>query len=167
MLKLSFDLAGQYIDLGDPLDLVSEEFHADCSIRGCCRKDLHHIPADTEGTTLEIHLIPVILNVDQCPQDLIPIPLHTRPQRYHHLLKVLRLTQTIDAGYTGDDDHISPLNERRRCRQTQLIDLIIDRRILCYISIAGRHIRLRLIIIVIRNKIFHRIFRKELLHLSI
>ena len=110
MLKLSFDLASQYIDLCDPLDLVSEEFHANCSIRGCRRKDLHHIPADTEGTTFEIHLIPVILNVDQCPQDLIPIPLHARPQRYHHLLKILRLTQSIDAGYTGDDDHIPPFD---------------------------------------------------------
>ena len=48
----------------------------------------------------------------------------------------------------------------------QLINLIVNRSILLDISIRLRNIRLRLIIIVIRNKIFHRILREERLQLT-
>ena len=49
----------------------------------------------------------------------------------------------------------------------QLVDLVIDRRILLNIGIRRRHIRLRLIVIVIGNKVFYCIIRKKLLHLPI
>ena len=49
----------------------------------------------------------------------------------------------------------------------QLIDLVIDGRILFYISIRRGHICLRLVIIVVGYKIFHRILGKKFLELAV
>ena len=49
----------------------------------------------------------------------------------------------------------------------QLIDLIVDRGILLNIGIRRRHIRLRLIVIIIGDKVLHRIVREKLFHLRI
>ena len=45
----------------------------------------------------------------------------------------------------------------------QLVDLVVDRGVLFDIGIALRDIRLRLVIIIVTNKIFYRILRKEFL----
>ena len=50
---------------------------------------------------------------------------------------------------------------------TQLFYLLIYIRILFYIRISRRHIRLRLVIIVITYKVFHCILRKELFKLTV
>ena len=67
------DLAGEHIDLDDPVDLVPEKLHPNRRIRFVGRNDLHHIAAHPERTPLEIHVIAVILNVDQLPQHLVPV----------------------------------------------------------------------------------------------
>ena len=149
MLQFSLNLSREHVDLGNPVNLIAEKFHPDCGIGLIGRNNLHHIPAHPESASLKVHLIPVILDVDKLPDDLIPVLLHTRPQRYHHFLKILRLTQTIDTGHTGDNNYIPPLNECRRGRQAQLVNLVINRRILGNIRIAGGHIRLRLVIIIV------------------
>ena len=167
MLQLSLDLSCEHVDLGNPVDLISEKFHPHSGIGFIGRNNLHHISAHPEGTSFKIHLVPVILDVDELPDDLVPVLLHTRTQGYHHFLKILRLTQAIDTGHTGDDNHVPPLNEGRRRRQAQLINLVIDRRIFGNIGIAGGHISLWLVIIIIGNKIFHCILRKEFLHFPV
>ena len=115
MLQLSLDLSCEHVDLGNPVDLIPEKFHPHSGIGFIGRNNFHHISAHPEGASFEIHLVPVILDVDELPDDLVPVLLHTRTQGYHHLLKVLRLTQAIDTGHTGNDNHIPPLNEGRRC----------------------------------------------------
>ncbi len=49
----------------------------------------------------------------------------------------------------------------------QIIDFIIYGRIFFNIRIRGRHVGFRLIIIIITDEIFHRIFRKELFEFCI
>ena len=44
----------------------------------------------------------------------------------------------------------------------QPVNFLVDSRILFNLSIRVRNIRFRLIVVIIRNKILHRILRKEL-----
>ena len=60
---------------------------------------LYDIALHTESSSREIHLIPCVLNINQLPDQFIPVLLHTRAEREHHVLIFFRITQTIDAGY--------------------------------------------------------------------
>ena len=155
MFQTALDLPGQYINLRDPVNLIAEKFYPDRRIAIVCRKNLHCITAHPECTTVKIHVISCVLDIDQCTDDLISVLLHSRTQRNHHSKVVLRAAQTIDTGNRGDHDHIFTLYKCRRGRQAQFINLLIDCRILGNISVRLWHICLRLIIIVIGDKIFH------------
>ena len=116
---------------------------------------------------MKIQIISRVLDIDQCTDNLISVFLHSRTQRNHHSKVVLRAAQSIDTGNRGDHDHIFALYECRRGRQTQFINLLINRRILGNISVRLWYISLRLIIIVIGDKVFHCILREELLELTV
>ena len=149
MLEPALNLAGQHINLRYAINLIPEKLHADRRIAIVCREYLKHIPADPERAAMKIHLISRVLNIDQRTDDLVPVLLHARAQRYHHAKVILRAAQTIDTGNRCHNDHISPLHKRSRGRQAQFIYLLIDCRVFCDIGIRLRHIRLRLIIIIV------------------
>ena len=167
MFQTALDLPGQHIDLRNPVNLISEKFYPDRRIAVVCRKNLHCITTHPECTTVKIHVISCVLDIDQCTDDLISVLLHSRTQRNHHSKVVLRAAQTIDTGNRGDHDHIFTLYKCCRGRQAQFINLLIDRRILGNISVRLWHICLRLIIIVIGDKVFHCILREKFLELTV
>ena len=98
---------------------------------------------------------------------MIPVLPGTVPDGDRHVRIFLRFTETVNAGNRGDDDDIITLVQGSHRRAAQLIDLVIDIRILLDVGIRRREIRLRLIIIIVGNEILDRIFREELLHLGI
>ena len=167
MLQAVLDLAGQHIDLHNAVDLISEELHADRRLPTVCRKDLQDISMHPEGTTVKIHIVSCVLDINKLADHIITIPLHTRTQRHHHSQEVFRAAQAVNTGNRGNHHHIPPFHQRRCRRQTQLVNLLIDRRIFRNVSVRRRNIRLRLIVIVIGNEILDRIFREEFLHLPI
>src|SRR4051812_41439439 len=54
-----------------------------------------------------------------------------------------------------------PLEKRTRRAHSQAIDLLVDRRFFFYVQIGGGNVRLRLVVVVIRNKILDRVLGKE------
>ena len=167
MFQTALDFPCQHIDLGDPVNLISEKFYPDRRIAVVCRKNLYRVTAHPECATVKIHVISRVLDIDQCTDDLISVLLHSRTQRNHHSKVVLRAAQTIDTGNRGDHDHIFTLYKCCRGRQAQFINLLIDRRILGNISVRLWHICLRLIIIVIGDKVLHCILREKFLELTV
>ena len=101
------------------------------------------------------------------PNQLIPVFFHPRSQGKHHALVFFRISQTIDTGNRRYDNHVFSLNQSRCGTVPHLINLVINRRILRNICVRGRHIGLRLIIIIIRHKILNRIVRKKRLELAV
>ena len=109
MALFIFNLAGQHINLRDPLDLIPKKFHTNRPVCGIGRKNFKHISLHPEGTSMKIHFIPCILNVDQLPYDLIPVFFHSRTQRDHHIKELLGSAQTINAGYRRNHNYIPSL----------------------------------------------------------
>ena len=167
MFQLCLHLSGQRLDLHDPVHLVPEELDPVRLTSGVCRKYFQHISSHTETSSFKIHLISCILDIDQFVDHFISVFFHSRAQRDHHVLIIDRASQTIDTRYRSYNDHIIPLRKGRCRRMAQLIDLIVDRGVLFNISIRRRHIGLRLIVVVIGYKVFHRIIWEKLLHLRI
>ena len=85
MLQSALDLSGQDINLCNAVNLISEELDPYRRIAIVCRKDLQGISPDTERTAVKIHIISGVLDIHQCPDHIIPVPLLSRAQRYHHV----------------------------------------------------------------------------------
>ena len=51
--------------------------------------------------------------------------------------------------------------------QTQFLNLVVNGQILLNICVCGRNVGLRLVVIVVGDKIFHCIFREKLLELAV
>jgi len=106
------------IQFRDTIDLIPKKFHTIGIIRGIRRNDLQHITTHPKSTTGKIHVVAHILHIYQLSDHLIPILLIPRPQGNHHILVVIRATNTIDAGYRRYDNDIAPLCQGCRSRQT-------------------------------------------------
>ena len=88
-------------------------------------------------------------------------------QVQNHAVVIYRIADTVDCRHRRHDNHILPLQQRFGGREAHLLDLIVDAGILLDIHIARRYVSLGLVIIVVGNKIFHRVFRKEIAQLRI
>ena len=121
----------------------------------------------TKRTTLKIHLVARVLHVNESLDHIITVNLHSGTQGNHHVHIVIRTTNAIDTGDRCHDDDIFSLRQCCRGRKAQLINFIIDRRIFRNISVRLWHIRFRLIIIIVGNKILDGILREKFFHFSV
>ena len=158
--------SGDGLELADAVDLVAEKLHPDGLVLIVGGIDLHRIPPDPEHVPLKGDIVALIAALHQAGQQLVPVPLGAHPQRHHHLGKVIRLSQAIDAGDGGHHDHVPPLQQGAGGGEPQTVDLIVGGGILGDIGIRVGDIGLRLIVIVIRNEIFHRVVGEKLLELG-
>lgn len=109
MLSFCFDLAGQGVDLSDTVNFVSEELHPNCKFAFFGRKNLQYITAYPESSPVKVHIIAVILDINQLPDHIIPVFLHSGAKGDNHILVIIGTADSIDTGYTGNDDNILPL----------------------------------------------------------
>ena len=65
-------LAGERVELDDALDLVAPELdaHGDIFVG---REDLERVAAHAEGAAQEVHVVAVVLDVDQVAQQLVAL----------------------------------------------------------------------------------------------
>ena len=156
---------GDIVDLRDFLDLVAPEFHANRIVR-IGRKHIERIATHAERTALQFVIIAVILNVDELSNKLVAILLDLFIQEHRHTRIIHRRTNTIDAGNRGNNDYITTGKKLGGCCMTQFLHFLINGGILFDKGIRGRHIRFRLIVIVVTDKIHHRIVWEKFLQLG-
>ena len=118
MVQFRVDLPCERLHLCDPVNLISEKFDADQIVSSLCRVHFHHISPDTECGTLDIHIIAVVLNVDQFPEHFISVLHHAGAQRYDQILILVRTSQTVNAGHAGYHYDISAFRQGCSRRQT-------------------------------------------------
>ena len=150
------------IDFGNAVDLVAEEFHADGTPRPVGGIDLHGVAADAEVVAGEVDVVALIADVHELAHQLFPRLFHARAQGDDHVLVVDRVAQTVDAGNRGEHDHVSPLEEGGCRTVAQALDLVIDGGVLFNIRVRVGDVCLRLIVIIVGNEVFHRVFREKL-----
>ena len=163
MVQYPVHRTGEGVKVGDPVDLIPEELHPDGVVLIVGGVDLHRVPPHPEAVPLKGHVIPLVAVLHQTAQQLVPVPLRPLTQRDHHLGEVIRLAQAVNAGHGGHHDHVPPLQQGAGSGQPQAVDLIIGRCVLGNIGIRMRDIGLRLVVIVVGDKILHGVVREKLL----
>ena len=80
---------------------------------------------------------------------------------------IFRIAEVVDAGDRRDDDDVVAADQSLSSRVAQPVDFLVYLRILLYIGVGVGDICLRLVVVIVGNKIMHRILRKELLEFFI
>ena len=136
VVALGDQLAGQRVDLGDPLDLVAEELDPDDPIvRG--RHELEGVAADPEPGPLERLVVALVLEVDEVAQDGVAPVLAAPPQAQDGRAVVDRRAEAVDAADAGDDDHVAALEQGVGRRVAELVDLVVAARVLLDVRVAS------------------------------
>ena len=76
------------------------------------------------------------------------------------------VTQAVNTGDGGDNNGIGALQHRKGRAVAQLVYLVVYRAVLFNIGIGRRDIRLRLIIVIIGDKVFNGVFGEKFLQLG-
>ncbi len=155
-------VAGHRMELGDALDLVAEELYTDGPVLVIGRVQLHRVAPDPEHVAFKGDVVALVPVLHQAAQQLVPLQGHPRAQGDHHPGKVVRLAQTVDAAHRRHHDHIPPLQQGAGGRQPQPVDLLVGGGVLFDVGIRMGDVRLRLIVVVIADKVLHGVVREEL-----
>src|SRR5262249_10928628 len=119
----------QRVEPPDCIDFVTEKFESDRFLVGTRRINLDHVAAHTEPAAPEIDVIALVKHVDQTPEHSFAINVLAAFHREQHLFVVFRRRDSVDARYARYDDYIASRKQRTGSRESQPLDLFVDRRI--------------------------------------
>ena len=159
--------ARQRVEQLDRFDLVVEHFQAHGQFRMLGGEDVDGIAAHAEGAAAEVDLVARVLHLDQARDDVALADSVFYAQRQNHLVVFVRVTDTVDGRDGGDDDDVAPLHQRLGARQTHLLDMFVDRRVLFDEQVALRHVGFGLVVIVVADEVFDRILREKVAELAV
>ena len=162
MIHIPLRHAGNSIDLGNAVYFITEELNTDGTACPVGRINLQCISANPELITGEIHVITLIADLRKLSKHMIHGILLSHTKGDHHTLIIDRVTQTVQAADRRNHNYIPTLKKCGGCAVTQTVDLLINGRILLDIGIRVGNICFRLIIIIVGDKILHRVIGEKL-----
>ena len=164
VVDLAQVLAGDDVDAADALDVVAEELdpYRVLLVRGV---HLDRVAPHAELATHEVHVVPLVLHVDQLREDvaLVVAGAHLQPEDL--ALVLLRRAQAVDARHRRHDDDVAPGQEARGRRVAQAVDLVVDRRVLLDVGVARREVCLGLVVVVVGDEVLDPVLGEELAEL--
>jgi len=166
-LELSHHLAAQRVDFVKRLDLVAEELDPDCAVFLVGWKDFDGVAAHTEGSAMEVVIVALVLDIDQFAQDTVALGALTLFEKDHQLEIDLGLAEAVDTRDGGDYKDVVSLKQGLGRGMAQLVDFVVDARVLLDIRVGGRNVGLGLIVVVVGDEIADRVVRKQALELVV
>ena len=157
-------LAGQRVEVLDPLHLVAEQRDPVRRL-GIGRKDLEQLSLDPERPPGQVGVVAPVLHPDQLSEQVVAVDPLPNLEQLHLLSVELGRPDAVDAGDRGDDHHVAPGQQRRCGGMAEAIDLVVDRRVLLDVEVLRRHVRLRLVVVVVADEVLDRVVREELAEL--
>ena len=161
VLEIAEHLAGDRVEVRDLLDLVAEHRHPVGRL-GVDRLNLEHIAARAEAPALQHHVVALVLHLHQALEQLVARDLGTLLQKHQALAVAVGRPHAVDARHRRDDHHIATRQQRGRGRVAQAVDLVVDRGVLLDVRVAGRDVRLGLVVVVVRDEVLDRRARQVL-----
>ncbi len=162
--EVAHDLAGERVELADPLDGVAPPLdpRADLLVR---REDLQRVAGDAERAARPADLVPLVLDVDQSLHGELERDLGALERAEDLALVLLGRTQAVDARDARHDEDVAPAEQRRRGRVAEALDLVVHRRVLLDVGVGGRDVRLGLVVVVVAHEVLDRVVREDLAEL--
>ena len=154
-------LAGERVYLAYGVYLVAEEFDMQGLLVFVGRDDLQHVAAHAEGTAVEVVVVANVLDVHEAADDALHGHVLPFLHRDDEPRVVLRRAEAVDAGDRGHDDDVAPREQGVRGGMAQLVDIVVDGRVLLDIGVRGRYVGFWLVVVVIADEILHRVLREQ------
>ena len=161
LAELAQDFSPEGIDLRDGIHQVAEEFNADGFVLLVGREDLQDISPDAESPSVKVIVVPLVLDFHQAGQEVIPGYFLLIFHQNDHALVGFGRTQPVNTGDRSHHDRIPAGENGAGSRMAHFVDQVVDGSIFLDVSVRGGEICLRLVIIVITDKILHGIIGEE------
>ena len=165
-LQLGQGVAAERIDPPQPFDLVTEELDPQ-ALLGVRRQHLDHVAPAAEPGADQHRVVARVLQPDQPAHQPARIHLRSHRQFQPQVAVVVGAAQPVDARHRGYHHYVAPLHQSGRGTEPQPLDLVVDRGILLNVEIAARHVRFRLVVVVVGHEIFHRVARQKVRELAV
>ncbi len=166
-IELGSFLPRQRIEFEDRIHLVAEQGDAPGTVLVMRRENVDDVAAHPEAAARESLVVAAILQRHQPRQQLGALHALAARNPERHAGIGLHGADAVDAGHRRDDDDVIALQDRARRRMAHPVDLFVYGRILLDIGVRARDIGFRLVVIVIGDEIFDRVFRKKSLHFGV
>ena len=142
-------------------NFITKKVNAE-SVVVIAREDIEHIAFDAEIAVPKFGSCAGIETLYQSMHQLSTREYVALFDCNHVLLEFHRVTNPIQARHRCHDQHIAPARqESRSCTKAQFFNFIVDRKVFFDISTRSRDIGFRLIVVVVRNEVFHCIIGEE------
>ena len=161
MRKLVDAIARKRFHFVNFIDFVAEIFHADRDFGSRRGEYFQRVAAHAEGGTAEVRIGTGVLQFHKFAHQRVARVLHAGTKRNRKAEIFFGRAQAVDAGYRSHHDDVFPLHQGAGGAVAEFIDFVVHRQIFFDIGIGGGNVAFRLIIIVIRNEIFHAVFREK------
>ena len=158
---------GERVKKQNGIDLVVKKLNTHCALGMFGREHINRIAAHTERAANKLRIGPLVLHAHELRDQILLGAAVTFAHNAAHLRVALGFADTVNCRHGGDNNGVATFKNRLRGGKAHLFDVFVDSRILLNKEIAGRHIRLRLIKIVVGDKVFDRILREKLAHFGI
>jgi hypothetical protein len=154
------------VDALHGLDLVPPQLDAD-GVLVAGGEDVEGVAAHPERAGLEGGVVALVVDVDEAADE--GAPLQALPHLQEEVvLAVLRgRAEAVDAGDRRHDDDVPPRHERLRRAVPELLDLLVDVRLLGDVGVRLRHVRLGLVVVVVGDEVLHGVLGEEGPHLLV
>ena len=147
-VEFAHDLTGDLIDLGDELNLVTEELEPQRML-GIGRVNIHHITSHAKRTACKVIIVAIVLNVDKRMNEFIALKWDLFIHVWSQPRIVFGRSYAIYARDRRHDNHIATREQGCRRLMPKHLDFFVDGGVLLDIRITRRDIRLGLIVIVV------------------
>ena len=159
--------AAHGVYLLDGVNLIVPELYAQCIV-GIGQVYIHRITLDTEVATSGVKVVAHVEAIDQAAQQHVAVELHAHVYLNHAVVELGGVAHTIDARDGRHHNHIlAPREQGRGGPQAQLVNLVVDGKVLLYIRIGRGYVCLGLVVIVVRHVVLYGIVGEEALHLAV
>ena len=155
------DFTCQRVDLPDGFNLVSEKFQTQGAFVLIRRNHFQHVAPNPERSPVKIHIIALVLNIHKLGDDRVHADTLADLNRNDQTGIVFRRAKAVDTGHGRDNDNIPARQQGMGSRVPELVDVVVDGRVLLNIRIGRGNIGFRLIIVVVADEIFNGVFRKQ------
>ena len=159
------NLTRNEIALADFFHLVAEKLDADVNRIGRSGKNFDDVAPNAERRPHEVHIFPFVLTGNEFAHEFVAIERVAFAHGNGEGEIFFRRAESVNARNGRYDYYVVTLRQTASRAVAEFIDFVVYRKVFFYISIRRGNIRLRLIIIVIGNEVFHSVFGEKLAEL--
>ena len=150
----------------DRLHAVAPEFDAGGQfvVRG---PDVDRVAPHAEFPAFERDVVSLVLDRNELLEQAVARQRHAAGQPDDHRPVIVRRAEAVDARHAGHHDHVLAAHQRARRRQSEAVDLLVDRGILLDEDVALRNVGLGLVVVVVADEVVDGVVWEEVAKLGV